>query len=367
MLTLMCLQSESRSFKPNRLAVAIGMSALIASSAILAGCGQPNSKAAESEEDAKVSRVAHVRTTTLQPEPFQEILAFTGEAHAVRDVYLEAEVGGLITSVEAVEGRTVSAGQVIARIQPDVYRAEAERAEAAWKLSKSEVERQRGLYGKQLASRENLERAEADFAMAESALTTAKFHLSKTEITAPFDGWLDAVWAEVGQMAGPGRPMAQLLQLDPMEIHVLVPEKDLNTVAKGQRLGVVPDRDSGKIMEGEVTFISQTADPASKTYLVKLTLSNPDFSLRNGQFVRVRLNGRRHEQALLLPQATVIDREEGHYVFVAEDGAARMRSVEPGAYDSERVMIEEGLKAGDRVIVVGHRQLADGQKIQIVD
>ena len=108
-----------------------------------------------------------------------------------------------------------------------------------------------------------------------------------------------------------------------------------------------------------------TADPSTRTYLIKVLVKNSNSILRPGMIVRAHLIRRELEEAIAVPFFTIIDREEGKAVFVVEDGVARTRLIRYGTFEKGLVEVQHGLNVGDKLIIVGQRGLVDGQKVEV--
>ncbi|MBU0617299.1 MAG: hypothetical protein KKI02_06265, partial [Planctomycetes bacterium] len=120
-------------------------------------------------------------------------------------------------------------------------------------------------------------------------------------------------------------------------------------------------------LTGQVSYISELADELTRTTRVEITVGNPEHRLRSGQIIRARLTRRVLTDVIMIPLGSVIPLEQGRVVYVANDGQAERREVELGLIKGRSVRILSGLKAGDRVIVAGHRYVGPGQPVTVVE
>lgn len=336
---------------------------LLAGLLAAAGCGR---KGEASAEEALSVQPPLVEAITVQPALFEETFSLIGELKASRRVLLSAEVAGQVVETPVEEGRMVEAAAVIARIDAAKYEAAVQRDEANARLARLNFERAESLHAKGAMSDAERDQIRSALDMAESALKASRYDLERATLRAPFAAWLNRRDVETGQLISPGQPVAELLEMDPLEAHFELPEADLAAVQSGMPLELTIPALDGRAVKGTVQSVSRTANTQNRTYLFKAALPNADGTLADGMFVRTTLVRHRQENAISVPQPSVIDREGGHYIYVIEEGdVARIRFVQTGSRNASRVVITEGLKPGDRVITNGHRGLSDRQKVEI--
>ena len=182
---------------------------------------------------------------------------------------------------------------------------------------------------------------------------------------APFSGWIANREVSRGEYVVPGRPLFELVSLDPIEVEFSVAERDSARVHIGQQVGVVVAPYPDETFQGEVTVISPIVDTKTRTLRVKARIANPDGRLRPGLFARTDLGIAERQGALLVPEEAVLQRSDGEVVFVVgADNPARRVVVKTGIQREGRVEIVEGLGAEDEVVVSGHAALVDGSPIR---
>jgi RND family efflux transporter MFP subunit len=186
--------------------------------------------------------------------------------------------------------------------------------------------------------------------------------LDYATITAPFAGVITRKLADVGDLATPGRPLFEMEDPTAQRIEASVPDALVGNLKLGQKLRVgIPQLD--KDLEGTVSEIAPSSDPASRTSLVKLDLpAGP--GLRTGQFGRVAVPVG-ETSALRVPVSAVIQRGQMEVVFIAADGHARLRLVKTGRRVDDQIELLSGVDADDQVVTEGAGSLADGQPITV--
>jgi membrane fusion protein, multidrug efflux system len=116
--------------------------------------------------------------------------------------------------------------------------------------------------------------------------------------------------------------------------------------------------------DGKINFVDVQVNQATDTILVRATFPNPDYTLVDGQLVRVMLESGTAEEKIVIPQAALISDQEGVYVFVVDDGKAAIRRVKPGGTSGTGTIIEQGLTVGEQVIVEGTQSLRPGVPVK---
>ncbi|HCO92579.1 MAG TPA: hypothetical protein DIU00_01285 [Phycisphaerales bacterium] len=152
-----------------------------------------------------------------------------------------------------------------------------------------------------------------------------------------------------------------------MKVVVEIPERDIAFFAIGEKADIfVEKKDRGGSLAGTITFISELADPRTRTTRMEITLDNKQRLLRSGQIVRASLTRRILKDAILIPLLAVIPMEDSKAVYVVNSTQAKRREVEIDIIRGDQIQITSGLKPGDKLIIAGHRFVAPGQKVNIV-
>lgn len=329
-------------------------------------------------------------TATYQPQ-----LAYPGRLHAVEDVAIRARVAGYIKERAFQEGDLVDAGEVLYRIDQAPFEAEMAQAHAALVRAKAGLDVARRNYerGRELLPRgaisisemDRLEgaliEAEANLESAEAQVESARVNLGYTRILAPIAGRVGSSEASVGDLVGPeSGPLTTLVSIDPIRAHFHVSEglflaldmrrRELETViAQDLTIEVELELADGSRYprRGHLDFISNRIDELTGTIATRASVPNPDEILRPGQYVRIHVFLPVEQEVVTVPQSALQSDQQGDFVLVVDDeDTVRRRGVEQGPRMEERVIIREGVAAGDRVIVRGLQRVRPGQAVQVV-
>jgi membrane fusion protein (multidrug efflux system) len=289
---------------------------------------------------------------------------------ANRIVKVAAEVDGRIESIDVKEGLKVQAGQVLVKLNTDLLLDTYKQALANYNLANKELERVKQLQAKGISSQQDMDQAVNQYDVAEASMKLAKTRLDCAVVKAPISGILDRTPMEVGEyiaVASGVSCVAQIVDIDTVKVVAQVPEMEIGNLKIGQSETVVVKTTNGQdaTFEGDITYISEVADDVTHTTRVEVSVKNPDRRLRTGQIVSLLLTRRVLDDALMIPLAAVIPNETDKEVFCVENSKASVRKVTLGFFRGSDVQILSGLKAGEQLIVSGHRYVSDGQAIQI--
>jgi RND family efflux transporter MFP subunit len=258
-------------------------------------------------------------------------------------------------------GQRVKAGDLIARLDAPEIKARLTQAEAALQQSERDWKRISALFNQQAATRADYDAAESHYEVAKAGVAEARAMMSFVEIQAPFDGVVTRKSADVGDLAGPGKPLADIEDPGKLRIEADVPEAIAGRIQSGATMRVRLGQSTSEIM-GTVVEISPVADPVSRTFQVKLDLPG-DAGLMSGQFGRL-LVPIRNSSSMRVPNSAVVQRGQLEIVFVVENKHARLHLVKTGHRAGDATEILSGLDTGDAVVVEAAAQLMDGQPVK---
>lgn len=322
-----------------------------------------------------------VETVLVASEDVDVTVEAVGTLRADQTVQLEPKRPGHVRQLRVIEGARVEEGDVLVVLDDDALRAQVDLARAS--LSEAVVreqnarrqhERTIALHKKGVASQQELDdataeldRADATVEVARAGVAFAEAQLADTVIRAPFAGVLGQRFVDLGAFVKDGEPIATLVDLDPVEAVVAVPERYLSQLRLGHEVRAMVVSHSDRAFSGAVTFIDPQVDPINRTVTVKAVIPNVEGVLRPGQFTTIELHLSRHPQMPVIPEEAVVPDGDRSLVFVVDNGNAAAREIETGVRLPGRVEVVNGLKAGEKIVRAGHEKLRLGEALPVLD
>ena len=346
--------------------VLLGMMALII---VLSMSVSEKKSALKAEQEAAIKKERPpVNTVVMEvvPRPISNKINLPGSIEPWTRLELISKIAGSIEEVLVREGDTVKEGDVIARMEDDDYRIALERAKAAFKLAKADFERDKSVYAKGVIPTAELDARETSMQTAKADLDNAQLMFERCTIKAPIDGVIRRLDAKIGLFLGVGDPIGEILQIDRVKAVVGIPESDVTAVRTLDNVDVEIKALGDFIVSGDIHFISSSPETLARLYRLELELNNPDHIILPGMFVRADIVKKSSMDALSIPFYSIISRNNEQYIFVENDGVVEKRAIETGIMEGWMVEIVDGLKAGDRVVVEGHRDVENGRKVKVV-
>ncbi|KJR97542.1 MAG: hypothetical protein VR65_23280 [Desulfobulbaceae bacterium BRH_c16a] len=343
--------------------------ALIALAFILAGAIKKESAliAADKEDGLKQERPPiNAVTLALKSGPIHDRINLPGSIEPWTTLSLLSKLNGTIDEVLVREGQKVKTGDVLARIESEEYRIAVERAQAAYNLAKAEYERDKSIYSKGVIPTADLDVKKTQVETTKADYENAELQYSRCTITAPMNGIVRRLDAKVGLQLSVGDPIGEILEIDRLKAVVGIPESDVTAVRGLETVDISLQALGDRTITGKVHYLSSSPETVARMYRLELAIDNSNGEILPGMFVRADVVKRTVPNAIVIPFYSVISRNNDQYVYVEEDGMVEKKMVRLGIMEKWLVEVTDGLKAGDRLLVEGHRDVEDKQKVKVV-
>lgn len=327
---------------------------------LLSGCGGHDEPSVTSNLSA--GPAVEVKVLTVAPKLHTASEEIVGTIRSKQRSLVEAKVSGRVLQYLAVPGQMVKAGDTLATLDVQEIEAKVDQARAALEQAQREFDRQKQLITSGATTKQEFDAADARLKMSNAAVMEAETLLGYAKVTAPFDGVVTRKLADMGDLAMPGKPLAEVEAPAALRFETDLPEAVLDQVKLGQKMKIRLSGNSSTV-EGTVGEISPVADPVSRTFLVKLDVSKTD-GMRSGQFGRVAVPVG-ESSVITVPSSAVDKRGQMEVAFVAKDGIALMRLVKTGRTLNGDVEILSGLEEGEQIIAGQVAGLKDGQPVKV--
>jgi RND family efflux transporter MFP subunit len=324
----------------------------------MSGCGGTDARATEPPTPVLIRAVARVERP--------DYVVLSGEAEAEHTANVGFLVPGLVHTVALREGEAVASGQVLAELDPTDYQLNVDLAAAQQDRAEDEFARAKSMFAQKGIPANDFNKADVAVRMARTQATMARKKLADTRITSPFSGIVARRGVEPGELAGPGLPVFTIMQIDPVQVRVGVPESEIARFAIGQHaLLTIPALKDAEF-DGVVRVIGIAADPASRTYTVKAEVPNPAHRLRPGMIAEARFENKTKSAVLTVPAEAVVPDVDGVtrvFVYDPKEQRVRSRRVDVGAAYGTEVEIRSGLTPADTIVTGGQHRVHDGSLV----
>lgn len=307
----------------------------------------------------------------------------TVQANAL--VTVRAQIEGTLLSVEFKEGQMVKKGDVLARIDPAIYKAQFDQAvakkaqdEAQLANARLDLKRYETLAATNAGPRQQADQQRAQVAQLEAlvksdqaAIDNARTYLGYTTISAPLDGRAGLRTMDPGNVirASDASGLVTIAQVQPVAALLTLPQRDLSALTEAMKAGVVSvealDTDAkSPLATGTLDVIDNQIDSTTGTIKLKARFPNADMKLWPGQFITVRVKVREVKGARVVPTQAIRRGAQGTFVYIVGDGdVARQKPVSVAQQDEALATISEGLNEGERVITAGFVRLNEGSQV----
>ena len=359
---------------------------------LVAGAAVWKLRFASAREEAPVDRAAlrgpvPVVAGQVAQRDFPIYLNALGNVKAYNSVTVRARVDGELQQIYFQEGQNVKKGDLLAQIDPRTYQAqldqamakkaqdEAQLANANVALSRNTTLLRSKVIDQQTfdTQKYTADQLRALVAADQAAIDNAQTQLDYTRIVAPISGRIGIRQVDAGNIvrSSDATGMLTINQVQPISVVFTLPQQELGAVRDAVQTGtglkvVALDRDNlSTLAEGKLEVLDNQIDPTTATVKLKAIFENTNYDLWPGQFVNVRLLLGIKDGAVTAPARAIQRGPNGSYVYVIEEGKAVMRPVKVGATEGDWTLVENGLVAGQSVVVDGQYRLQPGSLVQL--
>lgn len=353
------------------------------------GCAKPQ------DMETKIEAIS---VTVAKPSISDIVLTtiLQGTIMPIEEAKISSKMGGRLSQLLVKEDSYVKKGQIVAKLDPTDINIGFSQAEAALTTVKAGLEQARinhenakieferaerlkaansiaqhafdkASTGYKMANAQ-LEVANAQVHQAEIARTFASQQLKDTNITSPISGIIVSKNMNEGEMItqmNVSVPILTVMNISMVKLEVAASEDLITKIKKCQQVKVTLDAYPDKGFTGTIRDISPTINPQSRTFKATIYIENPAYLIKPGMFARVRLELERHSDALCVPQGAAFNRGLDNYLYVVEEGKAKLKQVKIGIQDLEKVEITAGLDHNEEVVIRGVENLQDGVMVKV--
>ncbi|SJZ64443.1 RND family efflux transporter, MFP subunit [Chitinophaga eiseniae] len=327
---------------------------------LLAACG---SKEVQQEQQAPVKVTATKVSYNDMPQSF----TYSGTIEPDNTADIGFAVAGVVNGILVEEGQNVQQGQLLATLDATEYSNALAIANAGLNQAEDLYGRLHDLYQKGSLPAKDYIDIQTKLAQAKANKAISAKHIADSKLYAPITGIISARKIERGSAAAPGVPAFTIVKTDMVYARAAVPESEIGAIARGGSAKVyIPTLQDS--VEGRITIINPQADATSRTYSIKIKLSNSNGRLLPGMLADIRLNTGRIANSLTVPATAIVrDADDLTYVFITngQRQAVRKRVTVGALTGKNEVVITTGLQGGEQVITSGLTNIKDGTTVSL--
>jgi len=310
-----------------------------------------------------------VTVKKMIPEKFEHFHSVNGSVEAVKQAYISPELSGRIESIVVEEGQRVRKNDLLVILNSSIIKSTISELESSYKLAKTLFTKRSGLWKKNIGSEIQYLEAKNRKESLENKIKTLNEQLKMSRIRAPFDGIIDKIDKKKGELAMPGLPLMQIVDLSEVYIKADISESYLSKVKIGDETTVTFPAFPKLIKKAKVLRIGSIVNPQNRTFEISLLVKNSNEVLKPNIVAVIELRDFFDDQSLIVPSIIVKNDNSGSYLYRLKNGenglVAEKVYINTGMVLKDMMRIESGLKIGDEVIIKGYNMVKNGSLIKL--
>jgi len=320
----------------------------------------------------QTQRYVLVESIELEKEIFNHFVSFQGSIETDKNVVIYPEIPGLLKKIHVKEGQQVTEGTLLAEISDGGLIDQLDQLKLQLKLAKTTYNRQKRLWNQKIGSEIQFLQAKTNYLSLQKSVSQMNDQVTKTKITAPFDGIIDHIIADSGSNLSPGMtPILRVVNLDQMKVAAEIPEMHLPNIQKNIS-AIVSVPVLGIQFNEVVANVGNFINPNNRSFRVEISINNENGALKPNMTVEIKVNDYKNPEAILVPIKDVLENQNGEsYVYLLEvsDEANDIYKVvktfvKLGKTSDNKIEIIEGLEVGDKIVEEGIRLIKDQQLVK---
>ena len=320
------------------------------------------------ELDMKKTEEALVSVETVKDTVFSHYLEVQGNVNTKENLIIYPQFAGILNTVNVIAGQKVSKGQVLGTIDDGGLSQQLAQLENQLALAKTTFERQKRLWDQKIGSEIQYLQAQTNMVSQQKAVNQMKEQLAKTRIIAPFNGVIDELIAERGQVVGPGQGLMRIVNLNNMFVSTTVPESYIGKLKVGTQVSVYL-ASLGKSFNGKIRQVGNNINPNNRSFGIEVSVPNTDNLLRPNQVAKLKITDYTSAKAVVVPSNVIQEDADGNqFVFEVtsvkdKTGIAKKVIVKVGKTSDNFTEILSGLEPKTLLVGDGVKTVSEGMKL----
>ncbi len=327
-----------------------------------ASCGTKSSEKETSHPPVRVKSI------TVSNNGIRETNSYSGTVEEETGTAVSFSTAGTIKTLNITEGQKVQKGQLIGTLDDGSLRSAYQIAKATLDQAKDAYNRMKILHDANSLPEIKWVDVQSKLSQAENAAEIARIALNDAKLYSPVSGIVAEKMASPGQNTAPGVPVVKIVDINSVKVVISIPENDISKFSKGTSALISTKAAPGESFSGALVEKGVSANPLSRSYAVKYRVTNHGGRLLPGMICDVVTESSADSTGIILPTSSVLLAADNNlFVWLDSVGTARKRIVKAGMMLPEGIMIESGLKDGDKVIVAGMDKVSQGMKVESIN
>ncbi len=322
-----------------------------------------------------------VRVAPVLKQVVRQTVTLVGTVEPRKRSIVASEIAGLVRNFPVKEGSLVKQGQLLAHlrmetleIQLDVALASQREAGTRHQQAKQDLGRVRALFAKELVTQKEFDDAQAEeralrerLSQLDAEIRRVRDQMKKSNIVAPFDGWITQEFTEIGQWVEEGGEIIEMVDVSHVHVEIPLPERYVRHIQIRDPVQATFDGLPNVEARGRVFSLVAQADRVSRTFPVKVDIPNPSLTIKSGMVSRVTLHVGRPRQSMVIPKDALVLRGNNEFVFLVNGNTVDRVPVTSGAHLDDHVEVTGMLREGMTVVIEGNERLFPGQSVRVLD
>lgn len=299
---------------------------------------------------------------------FSHFVKINGSVEAENNAAISPEMGGQVKKIHVQEGDRVQQGELLVSLSTSVIRNNLKQVESQLALATITFEKQRDLWQQEIGSEMEYLQAKTNKESLESQRQMLLSQLDMSLIKAPYAGIVDNISIKPGEMASPGMPVLQLVNLTDLKVKGNLSESFLQSIQVGDNVDVTFPALPGVKKHVPITRLGQIIDQDSRTFTVEVKLTNPKDIIKPNMLALLQVMDYQKKEALVVPSIIIKEDMKGKYLYTLTNGEeykAHKQYIETGRSYNDQTVVLQGLRPGDKIIVSGYNKVSDGAQVAI--
>ena len=307
-----------------------------------------------------------VKVNTVQNKSINDNWSISGNLAASKEMMVMTTTQGAVIEVYRKKGDRVKKGNLLVKVEDAYLKAEQKIIEANYEKAKKDLNRFQNLQEGAAITQQKLETIQVGVKEVEAKLEIVKKRIEDTAVKAPMSGVINQFFQKTGSVLGPGVPVCEIVNIDRLILKAKVTAQELTNIQLGDQFKVVTDIFPQDTLTGKVQNISVKSD-ASFQYDVEILVPNSSGRRILPGMYATAWTTRKIEAALTINQKAIQVEGDRNYVWVVEQGLAKTKDILVGENVGDLVIIRDGIKVGEQVVIQGANNLTENSKVQLIE